>query len=187
MNRLILGCFLLFAAISPAWADFHVGDKVQAWNADWYDATIAEVGSGQYAGYYLVKWDRFSTPQYIKASNVRARPGPAATAAAWPQLGRYTCMGYGGGIGQFRWYLDLTRDGYAQHTPDIAGGRYNFDATSQRLFFLSGPYQANNWIGKFSVTREGRTHQIVLRDKAAEAQGPRVREYANIVCTNSSG
>jgi hypothetical protein len=197
MNRtakpILVSILLLLGATIPALAGFKVGDKVQAWNIDWYDGTIAEIGSGSYAGYYLVKWDKFSTPQYVKESNIRSRPGAAAparasaTTAAWPRAGRYTCMGYAGGIGQFRWYLDLTRNGYTQHTPDLAGGQYNFDATSGRLFFLSGPYRANNWFGKFSVTREGKTHQIVLRDKAAEAQGPRVREYANINCTNSNG
>lgn len=193
IKQYVLAIMFTLANVTCAQAGYKIGDKVQAWNLDWYDAAIAEVGSGPHAGYYLVKWDKFSTPQYIKESNIRARPDRAAAitatpaAAAAPRLGRYTCMGYAGGIGMFRWYLELGRNSYVQKTPDLAGGAYNFDATSQRLFFLSGPYKANNWIGKFSVEREGKTHKIVLRDKGAEAAGPRVREYANIFCTNSAG
>ena len=75
---------------------------------------------------------------------------------------------------------------YQQKMPDLAVGSYSFDKASRRLTFRNGPYSALNWIGLFTVEREGKTHRIVLRDKAAEAQGPRVREYANIICTNST-
>jgi hypothetical protein len=184
--------FLLVGALTAAAQGWKVGDKVQGWNIDWYDGTIAQVGSGNYAGYYLVKYDKFSTPQYVKAANVRARPGAAALKAAAagsaesPRPGRYACKGYGGGAGQFRWYLQLTANGYQQKTPDLAAGSYSFDKASKRLTFRSGPYSRLNWIGLFTVEREGKTHRIVLRDKAADAQGPRVREYANIICTNST-
>jgi hypothetical protein len=41
-------------------------------------------------------------------------------------------------------------------------------------------------IGLFSVTREGKTHQIILRDRDNATQGSRVGEYNNIYCTNST-
>jgi hypothetical protein len=193
MPRSILTLIFLLVGLTAAAAQgWKAGDKVQAWNVDWYDGTIAEIGSGTYAGYYLVKFDRYSTPQYVKAANIRIRPGAApsrsATAGAddAPRPGRYVCMGYSGGVGQFRWYLQLAAGSYQQKVPDLAAGSYSFDTASRRLTFRNGPYGALNWIGLFTVERGGKTHRIVLRDKAAEAQGPRVREYANIICTNST-
>ncbi len=193
MPRFFLAAALLLLGAAAAMAQgWKVGDKVQGWNIAWYDGTIAEIGSGNYAGYYLVKFDGFNTPQYVKAANIRARPGaaaprPAAAGSAdSPRPGRYVCMGYNGGVGQFRWYLQLGAGTYQQKTPDLAAGRFSFDRGARELTFQSGPYSRLNWIGLFTVEREGKTHRIVLRDKAAEAQGPRVREYANIICTNST-
>jgi hypothetical protein len=95
-------------------------------------------------------------------------------------------MGYSGGRGQFRWYLQLSENTYQQKTPDLPAGNFTFNATAARLDFASGPYKSNNWIGLFSVERGGKTHKIVLRDRASEAKGPRVNEYSNIYCTLSS-
>lgn len=168
---------------------FQPGQKVDAWNVDWYPATIVQAGSGQYAGYYYVRYDS-GTSQWIKAGNIRARAGAAprarAAAANAPRAGRYVCMGYNGGIGMFRWYLTISGNAYRQTRPDLAGGAFQYNAGARTLTFTSGPYARNNWIGLFSVEREGKTHKIVLRDRAAQAQGPRVREYANIYCTNST-
>jgi len=186
--RAALAAIAVVVVASPALAaDFHVGDKVQAWNVDWYDGTIAEIGTGSYAGYYLVKFDKYATPQYIKASNIRPRPGaaPVITASS-PRAGKYVCMGYNGGAGQFRWYLQLGKGSYQQLSPNLAAGKYSFNTATKRLEFTSGPYKANNWIGLFSVEREGKTHKIVLRNRAYEAKGPRVNQYANIYCTLSS-
>ncbi|HEX2590052.1 MAG TPA: hypothetical protein VHL34_01055 [Rhizomicrobium sp.] len=189
MTRTLLAAIasiLLFASTAAFAAQWKAGDKVQAWNVSWYDATIVEIGSGPYAGYYKVKFDGFSGEQYLKADSVRARPGPESATAAWPRLGKYICLGYSGGPGQFRWYLQIGKDTYQQRTPDLAAGRYTFDKGAQRVTFVDGPYARLNWFGKFSVEREGKTHKIVLRSKALEAQGPRAHEYQNVVCTRSS-
>ena len=187
--------FLRFAAAvlplvwaSGALAAWKVGDHVQAWNIDWYNATIVQIGTANYAGYYLIHYDGKAgggSEQYIKAENIRAIPGAAAAASA-PRRGKYVCMGYSGGPGQFRWYLDLGNGTYRQTTPDLASGHYSFDASARRLTFTSGPYKANNWIGLFSVEREGKTHKVVLRNRDFEAQGPRAHKYQNIYCTNST-
>jgi hypothetical protein len=190
-----VACLCLVASSAHA-ADWKIGDKVQGYNVDWYDATIVAIGSGNYAGYYRVHYDKFSaaSDQYLKADSIRARPGAAAAQKAGargpataPLPGRYVCMGYSGGPGQFRWYLQLGANTYRQTTPDLAEGRYSFDAAKKRLDFTSGPYRTNNWIGLYSVEREGRTQKITLRDKANDAKGPRVGEYSNISCTLSSG
>jgi hypothetical protein len=175
-------------------AQWQVGDKVQAWNVDWYDGVIDQIGTDNYTGYYLVRFEGPSGPtyQYVAEKNIRARPDDAGSgdqaSAAEPRAGRYVCLGYNGGAaGTFRWYLDIDGSGgYQQATPDLPGGTYSFDAAASALSFESGPYAENGWFGRFSVEREGLTHKIVLRSLASEAQGPRVDEYANIYCTNST-
>lgn len=191
LNRVFAASAAVIVLAAPAVAaDFKVGDKVQAWNIDWYDGTIAEVGAGSYAGYYLVKFDKYATPQYVKAANIRARPGASVAAAvpvaSAPRAGKYTCMGYNGGAGQFRWYLQIDGKTYHQLTPNLRSGSYSYSSATRKLSFNTGPYAGNGWIGLFSVEREGRTHKIVLRRRADETRGPRFNEYANIYCTLSS-
>lgn len=171
------------AAFAATWK---VGDRVQAFNISWYGATITEVGTGEWAGYYKVKYDGYTQEQYLKADSVRAIPGPEVTTASAPRLGKYVCLGYSGGPGQYRWYLQIGKGNYQQKTPDLAAGRYTFDARAQRVTFVDGPYAKLNWFGKFSVEREGKTHKIILRNKTFEAQGPRAHEYQNIYCTLST-
>jgi hypothetical protein len=183
-----MAALLLTPQTAAAAADLAVGDKVQAWNLDWYDATILAIGTGQYQGYYLVKWTKFSGQQYIKADNVRSvatggkGPAPANSSPnAIAQSARYTCLGYSGGAGQFRWYLTINSNSYRQSKPDLPPGTLRREAG--HIEFTSGPYQANNWIGL--ISQQGGRQRIVLRDRQAEREGPRVREYANIYCTAS--
>ena len=44
----------------PSGGSWKVGDKVEAWNVTWYKATILEIGTGQYKGYYKVRYEGFS-------------------------------------------------------------------------------------------------------------------------------
>jgi len=178
---------LLFSA-SVAMAAFKPGDKVQAWNSTWYDATIVSIGSGTYDGYYYVHYDGQAgggSQQYIRADNIRPRPNAPNTPAApvskaSAATGNFSCFGYNGGPPMFRWYLDLSAGTYRQHTPDLAPGRYASDG--QSITFTTGPYAANGWIGLVTATN-GKIGKIVLRSRADEAKGPRVNEYANIYCS----
>jgi hypothetical protein len=194
MLWIALALCLPVAATTAMAAGWAVGDKVQAWNIDWYDGVIEEVGTDNYAGYYLVRFEGPSGPtyQYVAEKNIRPRPdggsnGDQSEATA-PRTGRYICLGYSGGAaGTFRWYLDLDGNGgYQQATPDLAAGTYSFDPATSAISFDSGPYADNGWFGRFSVEREGLTHKIVLRSLASEAQGSRVDEYSNVYCTNST-
>jgi hypothetical protein len=188
----MMGCLarltmLLLLVLVPAAAlagDWQVGDKVQGYDVDWYDATILEVGSGGHAGEYLVKYDKYSGEKWLSAASIRARPGaaPAGGSAAGLQPGRYACYGYPGPSGAFRWYLDMADTTYRQRMPDLPAGHYSYAAADGAILFADGPYAANGWFGKVG-SLDGR-NGIVLRDIAAEAEGPRVREYANIYCTN---
>ena len=78
---------------------FKIGDKVDAWNVAWYKATIIEVGSGSYTGYYKVHYDDYSSAsdQYLKASSIRTIKNIAAEAsknstANGPRLAKYLIM-----------------------------------------------------------------------------------------------
>ena len=182
--RLLQAVLVLLLASAPALArDWHVGDKVQGYDVDWYDATILEVGSGDHAGEYLVKYDKYSGEKWLSAESIRARPSaPAAAGAAGVQPGRYACYGYPGPGGAFRWYLDIGDATYQQHTPDLPAGHYAYDAADSVMLFTDGPYAANGWFGRLGSA--GGRSSIVLRAIAAEQEGPRAREYANIYCSN---
>ena len=120
------------------------------------------------------------------ANNASADARASPAAAEQPRNGKYVCLLYNGGAGQFEWYLTISDGAYRQTEPDLAGGTYSYDAGGHALTFTSGPYSHDNWIGLFSVEREGKTHQIVLRDRANQAKGPRVGEYSNVYCSNST-
>ena len=52
-----------------------VGDRIEAYNVGWYNATITQIGSGRNDGAFMVHWDNYSTDQWIAAKNIRARQG----------------------------------------------------------------------------------------------------------------
>jgi hypothetical protein len=124
--------------------------------------------------------------EWLYAWQIHANSGANNASASQPRAGKYVCMGYNGGSAMFRWYLYLDGGQYRQSVPDLPSGNYSYDTGSQSLSFTTGPYARNNWMGLFSVEREGKTHKVVLRDRAKQQQGPRVGEYSNFYCTNST-
>jgi len=156
---------------------FKVGDKVEAYNIDWYRATIVEIGSGNMAGYYKVHFDAYSSAidQFIRASNIRVQPGQRAAAAgtvianaAGPRPGRYRVLSFGASsIPIMLGELELLGGGRYRST--LSGGRavgegsYDYDAASGNVRWLSGPYKTDGWGGAFTVERDGKTHKIRLR------------------------
>jgi hypothetical protein len=141
----------------PAAGAFQVGDRVRGWNIAWYDGTVVKVGSGSYAGYYLIKHDEYSQDSYYAQANVRrlgaaptARPGrsvvaptvaPAADSggsagAAGPKAGTYGC-----GVflsGRYTPTQTITLDGRRYTTNHGDGGSYVYDAASLHLDFRGG-------------------------------------------------
>jgi hypothetical protein len=185
LARLLPAAMVLLLATATAFArDWQVGDKVQGYDVGWYDATILEVGTGDHAGEYLVRYDKYSTEKWLSAASIQARPDGEAPAAVanGVQAGRYACYGYSGATGTFRWYLDIGDATYRQHTPDLPAGHYDYRAAEGIMLFSDGPYAANGWFGKVGIL--GGKNGIVLRDIAAEQEGPQVREYANIYCSH---
>jgi hypothetical protein len=177
------------AAPQSASASRKVGDKVEARNVTWCPATIIEIGSGEYSGYYKVHYEGFSnaSDQWIKASNIRSAAKTAAAtdkakqtssrqekgkqaAASAPHLGKYLIYSYGASdnIPLFLGHFELQSGGRYRASRRSSGGyygsgRYSYDAATQTIKWLSGPYLRDKWGGKFSVTREGKTHRIELR------------------------
>lgn len=147
-------------------AKIAVGDHFE-----WYDSSVFNyipafvkgVGSGDYAGYYLMAYD--SNPKsggmYSKAENLFLPlnpndPSPAGAPKAvgnQPALGKYRCYSYSTAaappilLGE----IDLRAGGgYGGH--NLGGrnqeGRYSYDAGSQTLTWISGWMKENKFGGK---------------------------------------
>jgi hypothetical protein len=67
-RRLALAMGITMAA-SPQ--SYKVGDRIEPYDSGWLPGTIVELGSGNYSGYFLVKYDQFSTQRYFKPSDLR--------------------------------------------------------------------------------------------------------------------
>lgn len=87
--------------IAPRPSSLKVGDHVE-----WYDsgtftyvhATITGLGSGTYAGYYLMTSDKYpNSHTYTEAKNIwpLSEPPPATAEASGPLPGKYRCLTYG--------------------------------------------------------------------------------------------
>ncbi|CAN5349849.1 hypothetical protein BH11PSE2_BH11PSE2_21420 [soil metagenome] len=165
----LAGALVLAAAISsPAAAQaWRVGDAVQYFDSGWWNAVVLEIGSGQHAGYVLVKADGYSTQQWAQAKNVRARPAPpAAPPAAGPRLGDYSIMSYGNPANPLRLgKISLAAGGayrfYDNGNNLLGQGRYSFAAG--KITWLTGILKTQGWTGGFEVAQGGRVHNIRLK------------------------
>jgi hypothetical protein len=126
----------------------------------------------------MVHYDAFSSAsdQYVRATNVKVRPDTrvvAAQAAGWraagPRVGRYRILSYG--LGNAPLHLgevELLAGGrYRVTLPGgrVNGeGRYDYDPATATVRWLSGRYKDEGWGGGFTVEREGKTHQVGLRE-----------------------
>lgn len=52
-----------------------IGDRVQVYYGKWYQATIREVGKGDYAGFYRVAFNDFQRERWVDDGELRAIPG----------------------------------------------------------------------------------------------------------------
>ncbi|MEJ7611518.1 MAG: hypothetical protein WKF88_10115 [Ferruginibacter sp.] len=167
-----LSLFFTFSSFSQA--SFKVGDKAEAYNVGWYKATVIEIGSGSYAGYYKVHYDDYSSAsdQYLKASSVRPRKNAAVAAAknssaGGPRTSKYLIMSYGANSNPLHLgYFTLTGSGYTfldMGNKKIGSGNYTYNAATKQVKWVSGPFSTNGFTGDFEVTREGKTHNIKLK------------------------
>jgi hypothetical protein len=58
--------------------DYKVGDRVEANDIGWYKGTIVGLGSGSMQGYFLVKYDAYSSQRYFKPKDLRPGGPPDA-------------------------------------------------------------------------------------------------------------
>jgi hypothetical protein len=146
---------------------FQVGNKVEAYNSGaWYKASIVEIGSGNYQGYYYVHYEQYSQNQWIKGSNIRLIEKAAGTMANAPRNGLYTILSYGNPSNPIRiGYFGLKEGIYVYYNlgkKEIGSGNYSFDPGSKTITWKSGPFKDARWTGTFETDRRGKTHKIRL-------------------------
>jgi hypothetical protein len=174
----LIVCTLGLLETSSARAeDWKVGDRVEAYDSgafQWYSGAIAEIGTGAKTGSYLVKWDKWSGSLWVPAKNIRPDgAGGKAKAAAeqaqsttTPRLGRYLIMSYGDpsrpplNLGYFELLTGGSYKVFDMGGKETGSGRYEYDAPTKQVRWISGPFLANKWDGGFEISREGKTHNI---------------------------
>ena len=98
---------------------------------------------------------------------VAAPAKAAATAGGGPRAGKYRILGTGGKFLLQRGYFVLSGGNrYTIYSPKMeplkSGGSYRFDAASQTVIWLSGPYAQGKWGGTFQSSFEGAKHSIII-------------------------
>lgn len=181
MNKpaaLITACLIAVlshpAAAQQGTAKFAVGQRVEAFNVAWYKATVVEIGGGANAGYIKVRYDGFSSEQYLKESSIRIpKAATVGNTAAGPRSGRYTIQSYGNVYNPIiLGYFDLKAGRYTYYDAGenlIGTGAYSFDAASQKVSWESGPLRVFGGTADFKISREGKTHSIGLKPRFGTA------------------
>ncbi len=177
---LLLTTFQLFI-LTAFCQHFNIGDKVEIMNSGgWYKGAIVEEGSGEWNGYYKVSYDGYTGNQWMKISNIRLLKGSTAKAnantnanstneaapASGPRKGSYLILSYGNISNPLRLgYFTLSGATYSYYDMGkhlLGRGAYNYDAGTQSVTWLTGPFRESNWGGGFEVDRGGKTHKIRL-------------------------
>jgi hypothetical protein len=158
-----------------------VGEKVRvAWTGGWYDATVLELGQGNYKVHFdgwASSWDEWVAPERIRradggpvAAPVAAAgapaPAPAPTPTPQPPVqvwssspaGRWACRTWDAGqvnrVGEFL----LREDGTYSDARSKGTGRYTFDKASGRVTFTSGPQKTQATVQFFPSGHQGKGH-----------------------------
>src|ERR1700752_3239595 len=76
---------LLFCALSapPQDRTYKVGDRVEAFDVSWNKGAVTEIGTGKYQGYYMVKYDEFTTMRWFAPKDLRPG-GPRDVPKTYP-------------------------------------------------------------------------------------------------------
>jgi len=147
---------------------YKIGQHVEAWNVDWYKATVIGFGSGNYEGYIKVHYDGYSSgsDQYIKESNIRLPKNTTADYTSGPRNGRYTILSYGSVTNPITiGYFDLANGNYTYYDAgkNVRGrGSYVYSADTKQVRWQSGPLKEYGEVSNFEIDREGKTHKIRL-------------------------
>jgi hypothetical protein len=138
---------------------YKVGDRVEANDVGWYKGVIVQIGSGNYQGYYLVKYDEFSSQRYFKPDSLRPA-GPPEKPRTYPvyNLGDRV-EGY-----DFGW-----------HPARITEIRAGKDALEYLLKYER--FSSSRWYHPRDMRAAGAGDNAKAQDQAAAAQGPRTGKY----------
>jgi hypothetical protein len=145
-----------------------VGDKVEAYDGGWYNATVTQIGTGRNAGDCLVHHDNFSTDRWIKASSLRPRQGTdtsptkaddASAATRWQPGDKVLAW-------NVTWYpATVLGIGTGQHAGDIL---VHYDAYSSA---------SDRYVRATNVKARPDARAVAARAAAWRAAGPRVGRY----------
>lgn len=147
---------ILVVAQTPT---YRVGDRVEAYDSGWNKGAVAAVGSGNYQGYYLVKYDEFSTQRYFKPDSLRPS-GPKEAPKVYPAYN----------IGD-------RVDGYdfGWHSAKVTQIRAGKDSREYLLQYEQ--FTTARWYHPRDMRAAGAGAAEKTRDQAASAQGPRAGKY----------
>ncbi len=151
-------------------AKYGVGQKVEAYNVQWYKATVIGYGTGDLAGYIKVHYEGYSaaSDQYLKESSIRI-PKDEVTQdfSNGPRKGRYTILSYGNIYNPITLgYFDLSNGRYNYYDAGkrlIGTGIYLYNSTDKLLVWKTGPLKDYGPSAGFEIDREGKTHKIRLK------------------------
>jgi hypothetical protein len=137
-----------------------VGDRVEAYDSGWMKGKVTQVGTGSYQGYYLVKYDEFSTERYFKPANLRPGGPPAAPVA-------YPAYNVGDRVEGYDYGWNPAR------VTQIRAGRDSNEYLLQYEKFSTARWYHPRDMRLFGAGDAGKA-----RDAAATAQGPRLGRYS---------
>jgi len=144
-----------------------VGDKVEVYNSGaWYKATISQIGSDNYKGYYYVQFEKFSNGQWAKAADIKLVTAIVVEKNNGPRNGSYIVVSYSNPSNPIRiGYFELSNGQYTYYTTAkklIGKGSFSYNASGKMVKWTSGPFKEAKWDGSFETDRDGKTHKIRL-------------------------
>lgn len=150
---------LTFCVCTAAAQNYKVGDRVDAYDVGWNPGAVTQLGSGNYQGYFLVKYDQFTTERWFKPENLRPGKAPEAP-KTYParQVGEHV-EAY-----EFGWQPGrVTEVGTGSHQ-----GSY---------LIQYDKFSSQRWFKAQDVREFGVEAAEKARDAAAAGAGPRAGKY----------
>lgn len=156
LNRVFAVAFVSVLAAQTA---YRLGDRVEAYDAGWNKGAVTEIGSGKYEGYFLVKYDAFSTSRWFHPRDLRPG-GPPDAPKTYPayKVGEHV-EGY-----DFGW-----------HSGVITETRAGKDSGEYLIKY--DKFSSSRWYHPRDMRAFGAGDAEKARDAAATAQGPRLGKY----------
>ncbi len=153
---LAAACVVIAAAQQ---ATYKVGDRVEAFDTAWYKGAVTALGTGAYTGYYMVKYDDFSSSRYFQPKDLRPG-GPSDAPKTHPayKIGD-PVEGY-----DFGWHPAVVKE--------IREGGKGPEYLLQYTKFSS-----SRWYKPAGMRAAGAEDTGKVRDAAPAGNGPRTGKY----------